>query len=257
MAAATCPPNDTTDPVQRVLDRLDGVRRSGDSWTGRCPSHDDRQPSLSVSYGAGGRALVNCFKNCPIKKIVADLGLTMADLFPSTERRNGKVESRFARPIYMAGRAKQQSEQAEKPPARETGRIKYEIRDLDGTLIIVHERVEYDDGSKQCFWQKPKGGYGLDGRKIDTLPLYGSERLAALPDGATVVVCEGEKATDAARQAGLNAVGTVTGAGTAPTSEVLRCLKRFDVVLWPDNDDSGRAHMGMVAERLLALEVRS
>ena len=32
-----------------ILDRLDGVRPTGDGrWIARCPAHDDRSPSLSI-----------------------------------------------------------------------------------------------------------------------------------------------------------------------------------------------------------------
>jgi hypothetical protein len=45
-------------PVTLVLNKLDGIRRSGSGWTGRCPAHEDRQASLSVTEGDDGRALV-------------------------------------------------------------------------------------------------------------------------------------------------------------------------------------------------------
>jgi hypothetical protein len=73
-----------------------------------------------------------------------------------------------------------------------------------------------------------------------------------------VVVVEGEKAADALLEAGLWALGTVTGAGGTPDAEALQVLEDFEVVLWPDNDDPGRAHMGRIAEALrgVAAEVR-
>jgi putative DNA primase/helicase len=49
-------------PVERVLEGLEGVRRNGNGWKALCPAHDDHEPSLSVSVGRDGRALVNCFK---------------------------------------------------------------------------------------------------------------------------------------------------------------------------------------------------
>ena len=70
-------------PVEKVLDRLDGVRDSNGSWKALCPAHDDREPSLSVSEGDDGRALLNCFAGCETAEIVAELGLKMSDLFES------------------------------------------------------------------------------------------------------------------------------------------------------------------------------
>ncbi len=73
-------------PVEKVLGRLEGVRRSNGSWKALCPAHDDREPSLSVSEGDENKAILNCFAGCETENIVAGLGLEMKDLF---ERRNG------------------------------------------------------------------------------------------------------------------------------------------------------------------------
>jgi putative DNA primase/helicase len=64
-----------------VLDRLQGVKRSGDGWEARCPVHDDGKASLSISVGQDGRHLLKCHAGCHIEDIVAAIGLTMADLF--------------------------------------------------------------------------------------------------------------------------------------------------------------------------------
>lgn len=50
-------------------------------WTARCPAHDDRRASLSVSVGEGGRVLLNCHAGCSTDDICAALGLTVKDLF--------------------------------------------------------------------------------------------------------------------------------------------------------------------------------
>jgi hypothetical protein len=73
-------------PVEKVLDRLEGVRNFNGSWKALCPAHDDTEPSLSVSEGGDGRALLKCFAGCANPEIVAQIGLDMSDLF---ERRNG------------------------------------------------------------------------------------------------------------------------------------------------------------------------
>lgn len=74
-------------PFDRILDRLDGVRRTGDGRAmARCPAHQDRRPSLSVSEGDDGRVLVYCFAGCGVEAIVASVGLDLADLFPPREK---------------------------------------------------------------------------------------------------------------------------------------------------------------------------
>lgn len=72
-------------PVEKVLDWLEGARKSNGSWKALCPAHEDREPSLSVSEGDDGRAFLRCFAGCNNEEIAAALGLEMKDLF----ERNG------------------------------------------------------------------------------------------------------------------------------------------------------------------------
>src|SRR5215212_10023121 len=127
----------------------------------------------------------------------------------------------------------------------------WRIKDSEGQLQALHARFDRD-GAKECRWRLPGAKrWGLDGRKVSTLPLYGSERVQEWSkDDTTIILTEGEKAADALLQAGFCALGTVTGAGSTPGPEALGVLEGFEMVLWPDNDDQGRAHMERVARVL-------
>jgi hypothetical protein len=127
------------------------------------------------------------------------------------------------------------------------------VRNAAGTVEAVHVRVDGTGRRRKRYeWQRPDGRPGLDGRRACTLPLYGSERVASVPD-AGVVLVEGEKAADALRTRGVLAVATVTGASGTPSPDVLRILADRDVVLWCDADDPGRRHMERIAAQLVAL----
>jgi hypothetical protein len=82
-------------PVENLVQRLN-ARRSGRGWIAKCPAHDDRTPSLSISEGADGRALCKCFAGCTPEEIVAALGMTMSDLFPEGSRRESRA---VAKPV--------------------------------------------------------------------------------------------------------------------------------------------------------------
>jgi hypothetical protein len=71
-----------------LITRLKGVRRSGNGWLARCPSHEDRSPSLSVHEGEDGRVLLHDFAGCSVEAICAAVGIRVSDLF--SER--GKVQ---------------------------------------------------------------------------------------------------------------------------------------------------------------------
>jgi P4 family phage/plasmid primase-like protien len=65
----------------RILDRLDGVRRNGDNNAiARCPAHDDRNPSLSLR-AIENQTLVYCHAGCAVRDVLAAIEMTMGDLF--------------------------------------------------------------------------------------------------------------------------------------------------------------------------------
>ncbi|MEE4996280.1 DUF927 domain-containing protein [Pseudomonas alliivorans] len=81
-------------------------------------------------------------------------------------------------------------------------------------------------------------------------PLLRLDELALRAD-APVVLCEGEKAADAAADLMPNHVATCWPNGSNSWHKAdLTPLKGRDVLLWPDNDDSGAACMDAVAHKL-------
>ena len=71
-----------SEPVQLLVERLQ-AKRSGDGWKAKCPNHDDREPSISISEGADGRALIKCHAGCQTNDILAAIDLKPRDLFVS------------------------------------------------------------------------------------------------------------------------------------------------------------------------------
>jgi 5S rRNA maturation endonuclease (ribonuclease M5) len=56
------------------------VNVNGHQAVAQCPAHNDQRPSLSMTP-IEGRVLIYCHAGCATKDVVANLGLTMADLF--------------------------------------------------------------------------------------------------------------------------------------------------------------------------------
>jgi putative DNA primase/helicase len=50
-----------------------GGYRAGATWMARCPAHDDRSPSLSISAGNDGKVLVRCHAGCHQRDLIAVL----------------------------------------------------------------------------------------------------------------------------------------------------------------------------------------
>jgi DNA primase len=55
-------------PIEKVLSRLPGHRTAGDGFKACCPSHEDRNPSLSIKETDDGTVLLKCFGGCPTDK---------------------------------------------------------------------------------------------------------------------------------------------------------------------------------------------
>ena len=213
---------------QQIVAKLDHVKPGSNGTVGaRCPSHHDKQNSLSVTPEAD-RILVYCHAGCSPEKVCAAIGIEMRDLF--YEPRN---------------------ENSYRPPD-----ASYEIRDLDGNLIATHQRINGRNGEGKRMWWERNGRKDLGGMPVTSIPLYGAHLTHTWPDNSTTVVAEGEKCADRLRRMEVRALGTVCGAPKVPDDDQLQVLTRFqEVILWPDRDDPGLTQMRGIALRLLALGV--
>ncbi len=59
----------TAETIARAL----GGHRAGATWMARCPVHEDRTPSLSISAGKDGKVLVRCHAGCDQRDLIAAL----------------------------------------------------------------------------------------------------------------------------------------------------------------------------------------
>jgi hypothetical protein len=66
--------------LDQFLSRLEGVRRAGAGWSAKCPAHEDRHPSLSITAG-DDRLLLHCHAGCSGENVLHALGLGWSDLF--------------------------------------------------------------------------------------------------------------------------------------------------------------------------------
>jgi putative DNA primase/helicase len=221
-------------PVDRVLAKLTGVKSQGASrraWMARCPAHDDREASLSVTEGRDGRALLKCHAGCDSGAICARIGLSMTDLFADGGRPSQHLAPRRAEPSPAETRAQRLVKS-------------YDYTDADGNLLFQVCRFE-----PKTFRQRrraPDGdwvwGLGETAPVLYRLP----EVIEAVAMGRPVYVVEGEKDADALAEFGFAATTAPMGAGKWRDS-FAEVLAGAQVVVLPDNDDPGRTHAEGVA----------
>ncbi len=192
--------------AQDILHRLQSVRGGRGQWTARCPAHDDRQNSLSVSEGNDRRVLLHCHAGCDVDKITAALGLSPSDLFPDKPRSHdyGTAEREH---IYPGGQLKK----------------------------VMYRKA---DGSKYGCWFHKSGSAWAKGRGGSPPTLYIAGELSG-----GVFVCEGEKDVDTIRRLGYNAASGADGAGPGKwRKEYTEQLRGCSVCVFTDNDTVGRAY---------------
>ena len=262
------------------------LKREGDHFKGRCPLPDHRKeqsgktPPFTVysserggwkcfscgDGGADGIALYQAVRGTDFPETIRALGLSLGISIEQLSRKGNGARpcATKPRPAVAPAATKRKEpaaplpwEASEEPPAalwheqNGTPSEAWKIRDAAGRLFAVHCRFELDDGGKAFAWWR-NGKWTLSGVKVAAAPLYGAELLGGWDQGAAVIVTEGEKAADALQARGLQAVATVCGSGTTPGAGALVVLGgwRGPVILWPDFDDSGRAHMERVRAAL-------
>ena len=198
--------------INDFLSRLDKVRGSGTQFSARCPAHDDRANSLSVTTGKDGRILVHCHAGCTEKDIVAAMGLKLSDLF------------------------------ADNKSSWEDAKREAEYRYTDDLKKVKWRKP---DGDKFCAWYHRNGGSWQKGR-TGPAPLY----TAGKQIDNYVFLVEGEKDVDNLISQGASAVTLPDGSNSKWLPEYDDALKGKTIVIIPDNDDPGRKYAQMCADHL-------
>lgn len=203
-----------------LIKRLDGAKPSGEnSWTCRCPAHEDSRASLSIKQ-EGEKVLLRCFAGCETTKVVEKLGLKMSDLFSSPRSSNG--HSKIV--------------------------AEYDYVDEHGNKLFQCVRFEPKDFRQRHMGIDGKWVWSLKGVRL--VPYRLQECLGMAEFGQPIHVVEGEKDADLLWNMGYAATCNPMGAGKwrDEYSDVLRGTSRFHI--FADDDKPGREHAVKVAESL-------
>jgi len=242
----------TSEPVARVLSRVQGAKRDRDGWRARCPAHQGKSDtSLSIAQGDDGRVLLKCFAGCSHQAVAAAVGLAASDLFPPREdapmvpARPPRAES----PPREFATAREAVEAYRATRGPEAARWPY--RDPSGEPIGLVLRWDREDGSKTI---RPAWRIGNAWRHTypEVRPLYALDRLKGDPT-ARVFVAEGEKCAEVLWTLGLQATTSPAGAQVAGKADWSPLAGR-EVVILPDADEPGKRYADEVRQAVGALD---
>jgi hypothetical protein len=216
-----------------VLPKLDRVKKSGDGFMARCPSHEDGTASLSLSEGDAQPVLMFCHAGCDTKDVAKALGLDWDLLSKPREHDPRDIQPRQRGPF----------------PQGKWSAI-YDYVDESGKMLFQVLRSPSKD-----FRQRKPDPSGKDGwswklgdtrRVLYRLP----QVIQAVKDGQLIFICEGEKDVHTFEAHGLVATCNPGGAGKWKP-EFAEILREAIVTVVADRDDPGRAHARQVRDSLV------
>lgn len=190
--------------------KLKQVKPTSNGIEALCPSHNDKNPSLTASCNSE-KILVKCQAGCTFNEIVTAVGMKQSQFSTPKEKLLSK---------------------------KIVARYKYEDKEGNHAFDVV--RFE----SKNFRPQRPDSNYSLEG--VERIPYRLPQMLAGIKDDKDILILEGEKDCDNAEKLGLVATTFAGGAGKW-REEYSKWFQDAKVICLPDNDASGRKGMHRIA----------
>ena len=205
-----------------ILTHFQIQKRYGDKAQARCPCHDDRQASLTITKGRRS-ALIHCHAGCNFEDIIQKVGLKKQDLY-FEERPPGSSWR-----AYVEGREHKRIEA-----------VYNYVSAINGEYTFTKIRMQ----DKRMIYGVLCNGrftYGLMGKhRKDLKSVYGNLKglNKAIAENRPVFIPEGEKDVDTLTKRDYTAL-TYGGSGDWQ-SEFATLFKGAEVYILADNDEPGR-----------------
>ena len=202
------------------------------TYQAKCPCHNDKLPSLTISEGDNGKIILHCFADCKTEDILSEIGLSYKDL---SDRQELTWHKKKAWGI-----------------SRELGgewefKEEYTYRDSDGKYLyskVRFENIATKDKTIRYYRIDNISDTAVAGKGDNEPVLYRLPELLALKNKAQAVyICEGEKDVETLRKL-KQGFGVATTCGGASDwkkhgKEWAKYFKGLSVVIMRDNDNAG------------------
>ena len=196
--------------LELALSKLQGVKKIAGGYQAKCPCHNDKIASLSISE-RDGKLLIYCHAGCSFESIIKSLNLEPPKpLFPTIS-------------------------------------ATYDYTDEEGKLL--YQVVRYDPKSfRQRRPDGTDWVWNLNG--VEPTLYHLPEVLEAIKENKTIFIVEGEKDVDNLRKVGQSATTISGGASTKWSPQIVTYFLNATVAIIPDKDEPGKKYAQYVANLL-------
>lgn len=206
-----------------VLTHFQVKKRYQDKAQCKCPAHDDRQASLTVTKGRDS-VLIHCHANCSIENVLLAAGLKMSDLFYQEKRTGSSWQA------YIESREKKKIEAV------------YNYVSSNGSYTFTKVRMQ----AKKMIYgtlANERFTYGLGGRtRKELCAVYAPDGVQAInkavSEGKPIFIPEGEKDADTLAKQGYTAFSY--GGVNDWVADMAQLCKGAVVYVLADNDEPGQ-----------------
>ena len=206
-----------------ILSYFQVARRYGETAQCRCPCHDDKQASLTITSGHDS-VLIHCHAGCSIENVLSAAGLKKSDLFYRKKQTSSSWKA------YVEGREKKKIEAV------------YNYVSLNGGYAFAKVRMQ---GKRMIYGTlaNERFTYGLGGRtRKELCAVYAPDGVQAInkaiSEGKPIFIPEGEKDADTLTKQGYTAFSY--GGVNDWAADMAQLCKGAVVYVLADNDEPGR-----------------
>lgn len=211
-----------TEIYENNLQHFQVTKRYGDKAQCKCPAHDDRQASLTITKGEKC-TLFRCHAGCTLDNILSAAGLEKKDTFYDSE-----IPKQSTWRFYVENREKRRIE-AVYNYVSSNGKYAYTKLRLEGKKILYgilkNERFTY--------------GLPKNASRKTLKAIYGNptDLNKAISKGIPILIPEGEKDVDTLKKQGYTAF--TYGGSNDWQPAFAELVKRAEVIILADNDSPG------------------
>ncbi len=226
---------------QEMPQYFEGVKPFGPNrFQARCPAHEDKEPSLTVTLNDDGKILMHCHAGCRFNDICAAIGVEPKQLFPENNGNGQKLITKPTKPKTHP-----------LPPRDEN---LYVYHDEDGNEVMYVQRVDPPGRRKFFIQMTPRSDLGPDivqRTGLKRSPLYRLPQVIdAVQNNRMLFLVEGEKCVHKLTNLGIDATTNPGGSGNFREYHAAHLKNHPHLYYIPDNDESGKKHTKAVKQYL-------